>query len=88
MLFEDHPLRLVEPNLQKSLDETNSYLLSYYWAPTRLTQDWRLMSNDRIAEFKNRINRSRKIRSAKSDGRIVERSHSSGRSTDTRLPRQ
>ena len=44
-----------------------------------------MLSDDRIAEFKNRINRSRKIRSAKSDGRIVEQSRSSGRSTDTRL---
>ena len=28
--FEDHPLELVEPNLQPSLEETNSYLLSYW----------------------------------------------------------
>ena len=27
---EDHPLELMEPNLQPSLEETNSYLLSYW----------------------------------------------------------
>ena len=44
-----------------------------------------LLRDDRIAELKNRINRSRKIHSAKPNGHIVERSRSSGRSTDTRL---
>ena len=44
-----------------------------------------VLSNDRIAELKNRIDRSCKIRLAKPNGRIVERSRSSGRSTDTRL---
>ena len=44
-----------------------------------------LLSDDRITELRNRINRSRKIRSAKSNRRIVERSRSSRRSTDTRL---
>ena len=44
-----------------------------------------LLSDDRIAEFKNIINRSRKIRLAKPNRRIVERSGSSGHSTDTRL---
>ena len=28
--FEDDPLGFVEPNLQPSLEETNSYLLSYW----------------------------------------------------------
>ena len=28
--FEDHPLGLVKPNLQPSLKEPNSYLLSYW----------------------------------------------------------
>ena len=28
--FEEHPLRLVEPNLQPLLDDTNSYILSYW----------------------------------------------------------
>ena len=28
--FEDHPLELVEPNLRPSLEETDSYLLSYW----------------------------------------------------------
>ena len=28
--FEDHPLRLVEINLQLLLEETNSYMLSYW----------------------------------------------------------
>ena len=44
-----------------------------------------VLSNDQIAELKNRTNRSRKIRLAKPSRRIVERSHSSGLSTDTRL---
>ena len=44
-----------------------------------------LLSDDRITELKNRINRSRKIRLEKPNGRIVERSRSSGRSTDIRL---
>ena len=44
-----------------------------------------LLSNDRIAELKNRINRSHKIRLAKPNGCIVERSCSSGCSTDIRL---
>ena len=44
-----------------------------------------LLSDDQIAELKSRINRSCKIGLAKPNGCIVERSHSSGRSTDTRL---
>ena len=44
-----------------------------------------VLSDKRIAELKNRIDRSRKIRLAKPNGRIVERSHRSGRSTDTKL---
>ena len=44
-----------------------------------------MLSDDEIAEFKNGINRSRKIRLAKPKGSIIEWSHSSGRSTDTRL---
>ena len=44
-----------------------------------------VLSDERIAELKNRIDRSRKIRSAKPNGRIVERSRSSGRSIDTKL---
>ena len=47
-----------------------------------------VLSDERIAELKNRIDRSRKIRSAKPNGHIVERSCSSGRSTDSRLLRQ
>ena len=44
-----------------------------------------ILSDDQIAELKNRINRSRKIRSAKPNGCVVGQSYSSGRSTDTRL---
>ena len=44
-----------------------------------------LLRDKRIAELKNRIDRSRKIRSAKPNGHIVERSHRSRRSTDTKL---
>ena len=47
-----------------------------------------VLSDDRIAELKNRIDISRKIRSAKPNGRIVERSRRSGRSTDTKLLEQ
>ena len=48
-----------------------------------------VLSDTRIAELKKRIDRSRKIRSAnKANGRIVERSRRSGRSTDTKLLRQ
>ena len=48
-------------------------------------EDKCMLSNEQIAELKNRIDRSRKIRSAKPNGRIVERSRRSGRSTDTKL---
>ena len=44
-----------------------------------------VLSDKRIAELKNRIDRSPKISSAKPNGHIVERSRSSGRSTDTKL---
>ena len=44
-----------------------------------------VLSDKRIAELKNRIDRSRKIRSAKPNRYIVERSRRSGRSTDTKL---
>jgi hypothetical protein len=44
-----------------------------------------VLSNDQIAELKNRIDRSCKIRSAKPNGRIVERSCRSRHSTNTKL---
>ena len=59
-----------------------------FWLSTFSSLINLLLSNDRIAELKNRINRSRKIRSARPNKRIVEWAQSSGRSTDTRLLRQ
>ena len=44
-----------------------------------------VLSDERITELKNRIDRSRKIRSAKPNRHIVERSRRSGRSSDTKL---
>ena len=44
-----------------------------------------LLSDKRITDLKNRIDRSRKIRLAKPNGCIVERSRRSGRSTNTKL---
>ena len=44
-----------------------------------------VLSDKRIVELKKRIDRSHKIRSAKPNGHIVERSRRSGRSTDTKL---
>ena len=44
-----------------------------------------VLSDERIAELKKRIDGSRKIRSAKPNGCIIEWSCSIGCSTDTRL---
>ena len=44
-----------------------------------------VLSDDQIAELKNRINKSCEIRLAKPNGCIIERSRSSGHSTDIRL---
>ena len=46
-----------------------------------------VLSDDQIAELRKRVNRSRKNRSAKPNGRISERARSSSRSADTKLLR-